>query len=303
MMMFVASLALVVTAARTSSQGDAVCLADEPAGLFLLQSGPGLRTQAAEDALLDNLQPRQHSRSMLSLLQTSEAPEAEPHESVESQEQNNIDLGTQQVPAAPVGGPPAVDMRGHGAVTIVMPEKKSRAGIALATSKQNGTLREDENYNRGHGDTDGEQQDGSEDHEDSKNTDGKSAESHEDHEDTSEAASDAPDQVSDAEHANKKHAPEIFEIPSDECEKPCANGICHDGECFCRYPYIGLQCDIVAIAEIGKVLALTMLTCVALCTALCVLVVFRANQKTSAAVPTQEPHMADEEWLPPTDSG
>ena len=64
--------------------------------------------------------------------------------------------------------------------------------------------------------------------------------------------------------------------------EPCVNGICHDGECFCRYPFVGLQCDILAISEISKLLAAAMLTGVALFTALCVVVVYRANQKAAA---------------------
>jgi len=285
--MLVAVLLLSSAGGTTPPTGEQVCAAGEGDGLLLLQSGPPvLRTPP------DALRPLRSG--VLSLLQTS-GPEAHPQETVESPD-STFETDNQQAP------------RDHGAVTIVMPQRMSRApGIALATSNESVT-ESDAGENRGSvgsgraGDETGEGRDDHEDHADSNNKDGMSNDNLEDHEDTGNAASDASDQVSGAEPPKKPHTPEIFDIPSEECQKPCVNGICHDGECFCRYPYVGLQCEIVAIAEIGKVLALTMLTSLALFTALCVAVVIRANQKTSAAAPVQEPHMADEEWLPPTDS-
>lgn len=269
MVNFVACLALVTAGATTPPTGEPVCTADEPEGLFLLQSGPSLRTPAVRP-------PRG-----LSLLQ--EAPEP----------------GVSKAPGAGVGA--RVDTRGDGAVTIVMPPK----GIALVTSRKNVTSKEDEKQLGNTDGKSGKQQDDPEDHADSNNDD---ATPNEDHEDTGistqhlsikDRDEDTSTQVSDATPGNMTHVPEIFDIPSDECEKPCVNGICHDGECFCRYPFVGLQCDILAISEISKLLAAAMLTGVALFTALCVVVVYRANQKATVAAPVQEPHMADEEWLPP----
>jgi len=289
MVMLVASLALVIGRAGTPSHGEQVCFADEPDALFLLQSGPGLRAQG-----------------VFSLLQTSE-PDVHSYDSVEPMGNNNAEGGNQQDArgnAAAAGVGARSDTRGHGAVTIVMPQRTIGNGIVLATSKQNVTLRNEENRLGGHVDTDGESgkhQDDKEDHVDSKHTDEIPDDNgdKEDTQDTHSLSVGDPDEATDAAPATTGHTPDIFEIPSEKCQKPCLNGICHDGECFCRYPFVGLQCEIVAITEIGKVLAITMLSSVALFTALCVFVVFRANQKTSAAVPVQEPHMADEEWLPP----
>merc|ERR1719313_2960739 len=185
-----------------------------------------------------------------------------------------------------------------------MPPKASRENIVLATTVQNDIQRQGETKFGGDDNTDGgakkvkTQQDDDEDHSDQKKEGGKPNADSEDHDDSS-SSSAASNQVNDGELAKIAHSHELVEIPSDECQKPCQNGICHDGECFCRYPYVGLQCDIVAISEIGKVLAVTLLTGVALFTALCVVVVWRANQKHSTAAPVQESHMADEEWLPP----
>jgi len=285
--MLVAALALFTAGTRTPPTGEAVCAA-EPENLFLLQSGL---------ALVQPLRSR-----VFSLLQTE--TEAHPQAPVESPDGNILETGSQQVSAkvaepAPNGSSAVAeggrpDPSGRSAVTVVMPPKSSRAGISLATGTQNITQRDEGKKFDGHGDTDDkapQQQDDDEDHTDRKrdekpkNNNGE----HEDHDDSSPS-----DQV-----PMTNYTPDIFDIPSEKCQKPCVNGICHDGECFCRYPFVGLQCDIVAISEVGKVLALTVLVGVGLFTALCVLIVFRANQKTSAAAPVQEAHMADEEWLPP----
>lgn len=280
--MLVASLVLVVGRARTASPSEEVCFADEPDGLCLLQSGPGLRTQR-----------------VVSLLQTS-GPDESSHDSVESTDNNKAE-------AVPPGVGASPEPRSHGAVTIVMPQKTIRDGIVLATSRQNATLRDDESRLGGHVDNDGESgkpQDDQEDHVESSHKEeivDDNQNAHEDahvDEDSTHLSVGEPDDAVD-ESASTAHTPDIFDIPSEKCQKPCLNGICHDGECFCRYPFAGLHCEIVPITEIGEVLAFTMLTCLALFTALIVCIVYRANQKTSAAAPVQEPHMADEEWLPP----
>lgn len=285
MAMFVAALALVAAGNQTI---EPVCSADEPDGLLLLQSGL---------ALGHPLRPR-----VLSFVQTS-GPEAHPQAAGESPGGASVE---QQV-AEPLSGNVAAGVvEDHvethtSEVTIVMPPKASREDIVLATTKQNNVQNEGETKFGGHGDIETKEpnkQNDHEDHADQKNGDGKQNTDSEDHDDTSSASGES-NQVHDKDPTKTDLPHEIFEIPSDKCQKPCQNGICHDGECFCRYPYVGLQCDIMAISEITKVLAVTMLTGIALFTALCVLVVWRANHKNSAAAPVQEPHMADEEWLPP----
>jgi hypothetical protein len=270
-----------------------VCLADEADGLVLLQSGL---------ALVQPLRSR-----VLSLLQTSGPDAPDPAR----------DADPPRADAAAVGG----DHEDRSAVTIVMPPKASREGLVLATNTQNSTQRQIETEFDGQEKAYDEvpmQMDDHEDHADPKNGDGISEDNHEDQEDISSEIVHHPkigDEISNDDHedqddtsskqvsnnarAKKEHNSEIIEIPSDKCQRPCENGICHDGECFCRYPYVGLQCDILAISEIGKVLAATMLMGIGLFTALCVFVVWKANQKHSPAAPVQEPHMADEEWLPP----
>jgi hypothetical protein len=296
MVMLVATLALVAAGNHTN---EPVCLANEPDGLLLLQSGL---------ALVQPLRSR-----VISLLQTAES-DAHPQGAGESGS-TTFDPANHQGAEPPRGmGAPAVvgdrvDMTGGSAVTIVMPPKASREEVALAQATQTSAQSQDESKVGGHGNTDEEapkQQDDQKDQAKPLNGDGISIENNEDHEDASSGASDKVLKIGDADEVdngepaiNGKYAPDIIDFPSDKCQKPCKNGICHDGECFCRYPYVGLQCEHLAISEVGKVLAATILTGVALFTALCVIVVFRANQKHSAAVPIQEPHMADEEWLPP----
>lgn len=292
MVLLVAALALVAAGNRTT---EPVCLADEADGLALLQSGL---------ALVQPLRSR-----VLSLLQTSGPDAPDPAREAEPP----------RADAAAAGG----DQADRSAVTIVMPPKASREGLVLATNTQNSSQRQTETEFDGQGKTDDKvpmQMDDPEDHADPQKGDGVSNGKQKqdqdedtsseilhhpkigddilngDHEDQDDTASE---QVRNNEQGKKEHAPEIIDFPSDKCQRPCANGICHDGECFCRYPYVGLQCDIMAISEIGKVLAATMLMGIGLFTALCVFVVWKANQKHSAAAPVQEPHMADEEWLPP----
>merc|ERR1719379_1215247 len=121
--MLVAALALVAARNRT---GGPVCLADEPDGLLLLQSGL---------ALVQPLRSR-----VVSLLQTSESEHAQA--SGDSEDSTSVDPGIQpgaKPPpgsAAPAGVGDRADTSRGSAVTIVMPPKASGEEIILATTKQ-----------------------------------------------------------------------------------------------------------------------------------------------------------------------
>lgn len=262
-----AFIAIFVIGLETLPMGDWVCPAED--GPALVQLGRGLR-RAVDPA------PSALHRA-LALLQT----EAEVHPDTPADPQD-VDLGGSAEEAVPEnGGRPDVagarlETHGHGVATIVMPPKTVRDGVAMIASKQDTVETQQKPENKTADD--------------------------EDHEDAGRKAESAPEEVSDSKPPTTKHIPAIYELPSDECEKPCKNGICHDGECFCRYPFIGTYCEIEGKVEISTVLAVSAITFSSLTTALCILVAFRSNQKTSLETPVEEPHMADEEWLPPSDS-
>jgi hypothetical protein len=83
------------------------------------------------------------------------------------------------------------------------------------------------------------------------------------------------------------------------CSHKCVHGICHDGECFCRYPYVGYTCNVEAGTEVPRALAWTLCIFFAATTSIIALLVFQPKGPLEPLPRVEDPHMADEEWREP----
>jgi len=84
-----------------------------------------------------------------------------------------------------------------------------------------------------------------------------------------------------------------------ECLQPCENGICHDGECYCRYPYAGRTCTSKENLRVEMWAACCVFTLVFLVTAGVVAYVYVPQSDLDRAPQVEQDHMADEEWKAP----
>jgi len=84
-----------------------------------------------------------------------------------------------------------------------------------------------------------------------------------------------------------------------ECLQPCVNGICHDGECFCRYPYAGRVCTSKENLRVEMWAACSVFMLIFLLTAGVVVYVYVPQSDLDRAPQVEQDNMADEEWKPP----